>query len=65
MHGGNNRINSSSYDTGASFYEDCMKSNLPVKIISTNKYINHLKAASWKDKNMEMFLEENKCFFSD
>ena len=65
MHGGNNRINSSSYDTGASFYEDCMKSNLPIKIISTNKYINHLKAASWKDKNMEMFLEENKCFFYD
>lgn len=39
--------NASSFDTGASFYEEIVKNDLPIKIIDYTKYINHILGASW------------------
>lgn len=47
MHGGFNIINDSIYDTGASFYEDCIKYNAPIQIIDHKCYIWHKKQGSW------------------
>ena len=35
------------YDTGASFYEDLTKNNLPIKRINHTNYIVHLDHGSW------------------
>ena len=38
------------YDTGASFYHDCVKANLPSREIETAQYVEHLVGGSQNDR---------------
>ena len=49
------------YDTGGAFYKFAKK--YKHKFIDINLYINHLVAASWTNKNQEIFLLENEKYF--
>lgn len=44
------------YDTGGSFYADCMKANLPGAEVDIFDYINHFGGASCREKHSEMYL---------
>lgn len=46
------------YDTGASFLEDCVKSGLPMKMIETEEYIEHLQGGSYKEKDWQRWLNQ-------
>jgi hypothetical protein len=54
------KIPGTGYDTGAWFVEDCASHNLPFKEITLSDYIVHLKAGSWKKKDAELWLRQNK-----
>lgn len=66
IRGGLSLKNSAPYDTGASFYEDIVKSNLKFKQIDFTDYIFHLRSASFSNKDStKNFLDRYKCFFSN
>ena len=49
------------YDTGASFLEEMRRKNLPIRTISTNDYIVHYGAGSYRqDKNIDEWLNRYK-----
>lgn len=48
------------YDTGSWFVEDCENHGLPFRELSLDSYIVHMKAGSWKSKDVDKFLEDNK-----
>lgn len=54
------KIPGTGYDTGAWFVEDCAAHNLPFKEIVLSDYIAHLKAGSWKKKDVALWLKQNK-----
>jgi hypothetical protein len=51
------------YDTGSWFVEDCENHGLPFKEVKLDEYIVHMKAGSWKKKDADQFLEENKALW--
>ena len=48
------------YDTGASFWEDCMRKGLPGRELPLGEYIIHLGSASWKDRDAAAWLQQHK-----
>jgi len=64
MHGGANRITSRTYDTGASFYEDCIRLKYPIKTICTSNIINHMKGGSWINANAIKFINDNMQYLN-
>lgn len=57
MLGLNNYNGKCRYDTGTSFYEDCL--NIPHKIIKFTDYVLHFVGGSWKNKDKNIFLNEH------
>lgn len=55
-----NRYPNNRYDTGAWLYEEIGHYRLPFKEININDYILHMGHASWKDKDPEHWLNDNK-----
>ena len=53
------------YDTGGSFYFDCLKAGLPGKEIKKNDYIEHLGHASFTGRNWRGWLEYNKHLYEN
>lgn len=52
------------YDTGASFVEDCVIKNLPIKKVVVSNYIIHFGKGSWKNKKLyKKWLEQNKRYW--
>lgn len=52
------------YDTGGSFYEDCLNSRLQYKAIDVNDYVVHLGAGSYYDgKDKQEWLETYKYLY--
>lgn len=52
------------YDTGASFLEDCIRKNVPIKEIAVSDYIMHFGRGSWDNKKSYMkWLEKNKKYW--
>jgi len=49
------------YDTGASFYLDCRKADLPERLIDWEDYAVHFKGGSWDDRDPAQFLRENQA----
>jgi len=52
------------YDTGSWFVEDCAAHDLPFLDVSLDDYIVHMKAGSWKKKDTEQWLKENKKLYT-
>lgn len=48
------------YDTGAWFLEECNRLKLPYKDIDTKEYGLHLRHGSWKMKDNQKWLNDNK-----
>lgn len=51
------------YDTGMWFLEDCEQKKLPKKEVPIEEYIVHLKAGSWKSRDVKKFLADNKALW--
>lgn len=51
------------YDTGASFYLDCRKADLPERQIAWRDYAVHFKGGSWDDRDPAQFLRENQALY--
>lgn len=51
------------YDTGASFYEDCVVKKLPYKNICIDDYIEHLGASSYLRKDPTAWLEKYRNLY--
>lgn len=47
------------YDTGCWFYEDCLNHKLPFLSVKAQDYALHFGRGSWKEKDIEKWLEEN------
>lgn len=51
------------YDTGASFYEECLSKKLPYKTINIQAYVNHCIGSSWaKIHDPTEFLRQNRQY---
>lgn len=48
------------YDTGAWLYEEIQRHQLPYKETNIKEYIMHFGHGSWKDKNPDQWLNDNK-----
>lgn len=55
------------YDTGASFYHDCMSANLPYKEVEINGYVEHLVGGSQArlSKAWRAWLAKNRRLYED
>lgn len=53
------------YDTGGSFYFDCLEAKLPGKEIRMADYIEHLGHASFEGSNWRGWLEHNKNLYEN
>lgn len=51
------------YDTGASFYLDCRKAELPERQIRWEDYAVHFKGGSWDAKDPARWLDENAALY--
>ena len=51
------------YDTGASFYLDCRRFDLPERQICWEDYAVHFKGGSWDDRDPTQFLWENRALY--
>lgn len=51
------------YDTGASFYLDCRRADLPERQIKWEDYAVHFKGGSWDDRDPLRWLEENRALY--
>lgn len=51
------------YDTGASFYLDVRRANLPEREIRWEDYAVHFKGGSWDDRDPAQFLRENRALY--
>ena len=58
-----NRRPDCAYDTGCWFLEDVKAHRLPYTDMSIDPYMIHLGHASWKDKDPEQWLQENKQYW--
>lgn len=56
----NNRKPDMFYDTGAWLYEVCEKKRLPHKTVVLSDYALHFRHGSWKEKDAEAWLNDNK-----
>ena len=54
-----------SYDTGASFLEDCKKAGLCGKEVSIKDYIEHLGRGSWGHKDFQPWLKEHEKLYQE
>ena len=53
-----------SWDTGAAFYADVIRKNLPYKVFPIKRYVNHLKGGSWARVNSEEdFIRKNRLYW--
>lgn len=51
------------YDTGASFYLDVRRADLPERQICWEHYVVHFKGGSWDDRDPAQFLRENCALY--
>lgn len=51
------------YDTGASFYLDVRRANLPEREIRWEDYAVHFKGGSWDARDPTQFLRENQALY--
>lgn len=51
------------YDTGAWFYEECMRHNLPNTQIELEDYIIHFEHGSWSHRNPNDWLRRNMAYY--
>ena len=51
------------YDTGASFYLDVRKADLPERQIRWEDYAVHFKGGSWDARDPAGFLRENRALY--
>ena len=51
------------YDTGASFYLDVRRADLPERQIRWEDYAVHFKGGSWDDRDPAQFLRENRALY--
>ena len=58
-----NRRPDCAYDTGCWFLEDVNAHNLPYHVMFIEPYMIHFGHASWRDKNPESWLNENRKYW--
>ena len=51
------------YDTGASFYLDCRRVDLPDRQVNWNDYALHFKGGSWDDRDPAEWLRQNQALY--
>lgn len=51
------------YDTGASFYLDCRRHDLPERQINWEDWVVHFKGGSWDDRDPAEWLRQNQRFY--
>lgn len=51
------------YDTGAWFLEECLRLGLPFKEVDTKDYGIHMRHGSWRVKNKDKWLSDNKALW--
>ena len=51
------------YDTGGSFYEDCIKARLPYREVEINDYIEHLVGGSYAKRDWRVWLDEHRALY--
>ena len=51
------------YDTGSSFFLDCLKSGLPVRYVDIDNYMIHFYGGSYKEKDWRAWLAQYKGLY--